>query len=172
MAQVYFIKTLSELLVPFIREAFEYIQTIKTGCWHKHNVRQTSNCLFHKSYFCLLKCGYGHSKQTGGLKGRRTAAGVYGMSRKLTDAAPGHNYQMRIPDVCNFISETVLAHYRLADPCDTDLKPDDEPGDRVCSVCHRVVDGRICDNFTREELRLFQAEDASREQALVREEAK
>lgn len=172
MAQVYFIKILSELLIPVTREAFKYIQDLKTGFWHRHNVLQTRDCLSHKRYFCLLKCGYKHWKQSDGLKRRRTAAGVYGMSRKLIDAAPGRVCQIRIPDVCSFISEAVLAHCRLGDTCGTGRNPDDKQGAYVCSARHKAVNGRICGNFTCEERCLFHAEAVLPKQAWLREETK
>lgn len=172
MVQIYFVKTLSELLLPITPEAHKYMQALKNGIQLNCNVRQAHNYLFHKNDFCLLKYGYEYWKQSGGLERRRTAAGVCGMSRKIINAALGRGFQICISDVCNFISETVLAHYRLTDTCGTGMKPSDEQGSHVCSACHKAVDRHICDNFTREELRLFRDESALCKQAWVRKEAK
>ena len=62
----------------------------------------------------------------------------------LTKLARGRECQVRLPNICNFNSETtVLAHYRLAGTCGTGIKPPDLLGAWCCSSCHDTLDGRV-----------------------------
>ena len=89
---------------------------------------------------------------------------------KLTKAAKGREWQVRIPGVCNGNPETtVLAHYRLSGTCGIGTKPNDLQGAWACSACHDVIDGRS-GAVTRDEARQLHAEGVMRTQdQLVRE---
>ena len=58
---------------------------------------------------------------------------------KITDSAKGEMCQIRIPNVCNFHSETtVFCHLNGAGMA---LKSSDLHGAYGCSNCHFIVDG-------------------------------
>lgn len=84
--------------------------------------------------------------------------GVRAMS-KLTEFARNMPCLIRVPQICNFNPETVVAcHFR-----DTSLgagmgiKPHDLMSAHGCDACHSAVDGRVSTPFSREELRLMHA---------------
>ncbi|MEX5878593.1 DUF1364 domain-containing protein [Proteus vulgaris] len=61
----------------------------------------------------------------------------------LRKEARGRECQVRIPNVCNSNSETVvLAHYRMSGICGTGIKPNDIFGAWACSACHDEIDRR------------------------------
>lgn len=61
----------------------------------------------------------------------------------LRTAARGRECMVRLPQICNHNSETVvLAHYRLAGTCGTGMKPHDLLGAWACSACHEEIDRR------------------------------
>lgn len=82
----------------------------------------------------------------------------------LTKLARGMDCQVRLPDICNFNTETtVLAHYRLAGTCGTGIKPPDLLGAWCCSSCHDVIDGRNRNHtFTELAIPLMHAEGCLR----------
>ena len=88
---------------------------------------------------------------------------------KLTEAARGMNFMVRLPGCNGDQSTTVLAHYRLLPYCGTGIKPDDFVfGAWACSHCHDICDGRnkVHDN---EFVRLAHAEGILRTQmALIK----
>lgn len=85
---------------------------------------------------------------------------------RLRREARGRECQVRLPDICNHNSASVvLAHYRLAGISGMGLKPPDLIGAWACSACHAYVDSHH-DDATR----LAFAEGVFRTQAqLVRE---
>lgn len=63
---------------------------------------------------------------------------------KIRKSARGKICQVRIPGVCNFTPETVIAaHIRIAGTCGVGVKPSDLLTIRACSNCHDVIDGRV-----------------------------
>lgn len=61
----------------------------------------------------------------------------------IRDSARGKDCQLRLPGVCNFSRETVVAaHLRIAGTCGIGMKPSDLLTVRACSACHDVLDGR------------------------------
>lgn len=74
----------------------------------------------------------------------------------LRKEAKGRGCMVRIPNVCNFNSETVvLGHIRLAGVSGIGMKSPDLLGAWVCSACHDEIDGRTHrSGLTRDELRL------------------
>ena len=61
----------------------------------------------------------------------------------IRKSAKGKDCQLRIPGVCNFSPETVVAaHLRVAGTCGIGMKPSDLLTVRACSACHDVLDGR------------------------------
>jgi hypothetical protein len=74
----------------------------------------------------------------------------------LRKEARGRGCTVRIPNVCNFNSETVvLAHIRLAGVSGMGMKSPDLLGAWACSACHDEIDGRTHKSgLSRDELRL------------------
>lgn len=74
----------------------------------------------------------------------------------LRKEAKGRGCTVRIPNVCNFNSETVvLAHIRLAGVSGMGMKSPDLLGAWACSACHDEIDGRTHKSgLSRDELRL------------------
>lgn len=63
---------------------------------------------------------------------------------KIRKSARGKQCLVRIPGVCNFTPETVIAaHIRIAGTCGVGMKPSDLLTVRACSACHDVIDGRV-----------------------------
>ena len=63
---------------------------------------------------------------------------------KIRKSARGKQCLVRIPGVCNFTPETVIAaHIRIAGTCGIGMKPSDLLTVRACSACHDVIDGRV-----------------------------
>lgn len=78
---------------------------------------------------------------------------------------------MRIPDVCNHNSETVvLAHYRLAGVSGIGMKSPDVLGAWACSACHDAIDRRAHTDLDRDYVRLLHLEGMARTLAQLNRE--
>jgi len=70
---------------------------------------------------------------------------------------------VRIPEVCNHNSETVvLAHYRLAGVSGIGMKSPDILGAWACSACHDAIDRRAHTDLDRDYVRLLHLEGMAR----------
>lgn len=70
---------------------------------------------------------------------------------------------VRIPEVCNHNSETVvLAHYRLAGVSGIGMKSPDVLGAWACSACHDAIDRRAHTDLDRDYVRLLHLEGMAR----------
>ena len=70
---------------------------------------------------------------------------------------------VRIPEVCNHNSETVvLAHYRLAGVSGIGMKSPDLLGAWACSACHDAIDRRAHTDLDRDYVRLLHLEGMAR----------
>ena len=66
---------------------------------------------------------------------------------------------VRLPDICNHNSETViLAHYRMAGITGTGLKAPDILGAWACSACHDAIDRRSHPELDRDYVKLAHLE--------------
>lgn len=80
---------------------------------------------------------------------------------------------VRIPEVCNHNSETVvLAHIRMAGVSGMGLKADDLLGAWACSACHDAIDRRAHTDLDRDYVRLAHLEGMVRTIAQLRKEGK
>ena len=78
---------------------------------------------------------------------------------------------VRLPEVCNHNSETVvLAHYRMAGLSGVGMKPDDALGAWSCSSCHDAIDRRSHMELERDYVRLAHLEGVMRTSAVLRSE--
>ena len=78
---------------------------------------------------------------------------------KLRKEAKGRGCMVRIPEVCNHNSETVvLAHYRLAGVSGIGMKSPDILGAWACSACHDAIDRRAHTDLDRDYVRLLHLE--------------
>ena len=78
---------------------------------------------------------------------------------KLRKEARGRGCMVRIPEVCNHNSETVvLAHYRLAGVSGIGMKSPDVLGAWACSSCHDAIDRRAHTDLDRDYVRLLHLE--------------
>jgi hypothetical protein len=78
---------------------------------------------------------------------------------------------VRIPDVCNHNSETVvLAHYRLAGVSGIGMKSPDVLGAWACSACHDAIDRRAHTDLDRDYVRLLHLEGMARTLAQLNRE--
>jgi hypothetical protein len=78
---------------------------------------------------------------------------------------------VRIPDVCNHNSETVvLAHYRLAGVSGIGMKSPDVLGAWACSSCHDAIDRRAHTDLDRDYVRLLHLEGMARTLAQLNRE--
>jgi len=90
---------------------------------------------------------------------------------KLRNAARGRGCMVRLPEVCNHNSETVvLAHYRMAGLSGVGMKPDDALGAWSCSSCHDAIDRRSHMELERDYVRLAHLEGVMRTLAVLRSE--
>ena len=90
---------------------------------------------------------------------------------KLRNAARGRGCMVRLPEVCNHNSETVvLAHYRMAGLSGVGMKPDDALGAWSCSSCHDAIDRRSHMELERDYVRLAHLEGVMRTLAVLRPE--
>jgi len=82
---------------------------------------------------------------------------------KLRKEAKGRGCMVRIPEVCNYNSETtVLAHYRLAGISGIGMKSPDILGAWACSACHDAIDRRAHTDLDRDYVRLLHLEGMAR----------
>jgi hypothetical protein len=82
---------------------------------------------------------------------------------KLRKKAKGRGCMVRIPEVCNHNSETVvLAHYRLAGVSGIGMKSPDLLGAWACSACHDAIDRRAHTDLDRDYVRLLHLEGMAR----------
>jgi len=90
----------------------------------------------------------------------------------LRTEAKGRNCMVRLPNICNFNSETVvLAHIRLAGVSGMGMKSPDLIGAWACSACHDELDGRTHKSgLSRDELRLAHFEGMARTIAQLEKE--
>ncbi len=78
---------------------------------------------------------------------------------------------VRIPEVCNHNSETVvLAHYRLAGVSGIGMKSPDLLGAWACSACHDAIDRRAHTDLDRDYVRLLHLEGMARTLAQLNRE--
>ena len=78
---------------------------------------------------------------------------------------------VRIPEVCNHNSETVvLAHYRLAGVSGIGMKSPDFLGAWACSACHDAIDRRAHTDLDRDYVRLLHLEGMARTLAQLNRE--
>ena len=90
---------------------------------------------------------------------------------KLRKEARGRGCMVRIPEVCNHNSETVvLAHYRLAGVSGIGMKSPDVIGAWACSACHDTIDRRAHTNLDRDYVRLLHLEGMARTLAQLNKE--
>ena len=90
---------------------------------------------------------------------------------KLRKEARGRGCMVRIPEVCNHNSETVvLAHYRLAGVSGIGMKSPDVLGAWACSACHDAIDRRAHTDLDRDYVRLLHLEGMARTLAQLNKE--
>ena len=90
---------------------------------------------------------------------------------KLRKEAKGRGCMVRIPEVCNHNSETVvLAHYRLAGVSGIGMKSPDILGAWACSACHDAIDRRAHTDLDRDYVRLLHLEGIARTLAQLNRE--
>ena len=90
---------------------------------------------------------------------------------KLRKEARGRGCMVRIPEVCNHNSETVvLAHYRLAGVSGIGMKSPDILGAWACSACHDAIDRRAHTDLDRDYVRLLHLEGMARTLAQLNRE--
>lgn len=81
----------------------------------------------------------------------------------LRKEAKGRGCMVRLPNVCNFNSETVvLAHVRIAGVSGMGLKAPDLLGAWACSACHDAIDRRSHADLDRDYVRLAHFEGMAR----------
>jgi hypothetical protein len=89
----------------------------------------------------------------------------------LRKEARGRGCMVRIPDVCNHNSETVvLCHYRLAGVSGMGMKSPDLIGAWACSACHDAIDRRAHTDLDRDYVRLLHLEGMARTLAQLNRE--
>jgi hypothetical protein len=89
----------------------------------------------------------------------------------LRKKARGRGCMVRIPEVCNHNSETVvLAHYRLAGVSGIGMKSPDLLGAWACSACHDAIDRRAHTDLDRDYVRLLHLEGMARTLAQLNRE--
>ena len=81
----------------------------------------------------------------------------------LRKEAKGRGCMVRLPNICNFNSETVvLAHVRIAGVSGMGLKAPDLLGAWACSACHDAIDRRSHADLDRDYVRLAHFEGMAR----------
>ncbi len=89
----------------------------------------------------------------------------------LRKEAKGRGCMVRIPDICNFNSETVvLAHIRMPGVSGMGLKAFDLLGAWACSACHDAIDRRSHTDLDRDYVRLLHLEGMARTLAQLNRE--
>ena len=90
---------------------------------------------------------------------------------KLRKEARGRGCMVRIPEVCNHNSETVvLCHYRLVGVSGMGMKSPDVLGAWACSSCHDAIDRRAHTDLDRDYVRLLHLEGMARTLAQLNRE--
>jgi len=90
---------------------------------------------------------------------------------KLRKEAKGRGCMVRIPEVCNHNSETVvLCHYRLVGVSGMGMKSPDILGAWACSACHDAIDRRAHTDLDRDYVRLLHLEGMARTLAQLNRE--
>ena len=90
---------------------------------------------------------------------------------KLRKEAKGRGCMVRIPEVCNHNSETVvLCHYRLVGVSGIGMKSPDILGAWACSACHDAIDRRAHTDLDRDYVRLLHLEGMARTLAQLNRE--
>jgi hypothetical protein len=90
---------------------------------------------------------------------------------KLRKEARGRGCMVRIPEVCNHNSETVvLCHYRLVGVSGMGMKSPDILGAWACSACHDAIDRRAHTDLDRDYVRLLHLEGMARTLAQLNRE--
>jgi len=91
----------------------------------------------------------------------------------LRQEARGRGCMVRLPEVCNHNSETVvLAHVRLAGVSGMSVKSPDLIGAWACSACHDAIDRRSHTDLDRDYVRLAHLEGMARTIAQLVKEGK
>lgn len=91
----------------------------------------------------------------------------------LRQEARGRGCMVRLPEVCNHNSETVvLAHVRLAGISGMGTKSPDLIGSWACSACHDAIDRRSHTDLDRDYVRLAHLEGMARTIAQLVKEGK
>ncbi len=91
----------------------------------------------------------------------------------LRQEARGRGCMVRLPEVCNHNSETVvLAHVRLAGISGMGTKSPDLIGAWACSACHDAIDRRSHTDLDRDYVRLAHLEGMARTIAQLVKEGK
>jgi len=89
----------------------------------------------------------------------------------LRKQAKGRGCMVRIPEVCNHNSETVvLAHVRLTGVSGMGMKSPDILGAWACSACHDAIDRRAHTDLDRDYVRLAHLEGMARTIAQLEKE--
>ena len=89
----------------------------------------------------------------------------------LRKEAKGRGCMVRIPEVCNHNSETVvLAHVRLTGVSGMGMKSPDILGAWACSSCHDAIDRRAHTDLDRDYVRLLHLEGMARTIAQLEKE--
>ena len=89
----------------------------------------------------------------------------------LRKEAKGRGCMVRIPEVCNHNSETVvLAHVRLTGVSGMGMKSPDILGAWACSACHDAIDRRAHTDLDRDYVRLAHLEGMARTIAQLEKE--
>jgi hypothetical protein len=91
----------------------------------------------------------------------------------LRKEARGRPCMVRIPEVCNCNSETVvLAHIRMVGISGMGIKADDLLGAWACSGCHDAIDRRADMGLSRDYVRIAHLEGMVRTINQLRKEGK
>jgi len=91
----------------------------------------------------------------------------------LRQEARGRGCMVRLPEVCNHNSETVvLAHVRVAGVSGMSVKSPDLIGAWACSACHDAIDRRSHTDLDRDYVRLAHLEGMARTIAQLVKEGK
>ena len=89
----------------------------------------------------------------------------------LRKQAKGRGCMVRIPEVCDHNSETVvLAHVRLTGVSGMGMKAPDILGAWACSSCHDAIDRRAHTDLDRDYVRLLHLEGMARTIAQLEKE--
>jgi hypothetical protein len=88
---------------------------------------------------------------------------VSGRTGDLRKQARGRQCMVRLPNICNHNSETVvLAHVRMAGVSGMGMKSTDLLGAWACSACHDAIDRRSHTDLDRDYVRLAHLEGMAR----------